>query len=374
MTRVLLLHSGYIPHYRVPIYGRLSEYLKGYGFELTVASDRIQADNRDPVEFQDEEMALSVYSIARLIWKRRIDVIILFVDMRHLYLYPTYLIAKGILRRRMIYWGQGLNLGNPKAVRNLVYRAEHAICDAIILYAEPLKKYITKRFHKKVFIANNTLCIHYPRSPIKDRERVLAEYGIRTKKNIICVGRIQKRKRLERLYAAHARMNRPDVGLILVGPDPDGLLNEMDGDNVYRLGSVYGDKKFELLFAADLYCLPGAVGLSIVDAFHCGLPFVTEEGDESAEMMYLKNGENGFIVPRGDVTEMADKLMLLLDDDALRRQFSESAKREIAEYGKIDRLCAGFRDALLYCLGWKRGRHEKVHARREALLARPPQA
>ena len=120
---------------------------------------------------------------------------------------------------------------------------------------------------------------------------------------------------------------------------------------MYRLGSVYGDKKFDLLFAADLYCLPGAVGLSIVDAFHCGLPFVTEEGDESAEMMYLKNGENGFIVPRGDVTEMANKLMLLLDDDALRKQFSESAKRQIAQNGKVDRLCAGFRDALLYCTG-----------------------
>ena len=94
---------------------------------------RIQADNPDPVEFHYEEMALSVCSIARLIWKRRIDVIILFVDMRHRYLFPTYLIAKGILRRRIIYCSSAFNLGNPKAVRNLAYRAEHALSDAIIL-------------------------------------------------------------------------------------------------------------------------------------------------------------------------------------------------------------------------------------------------
>jgi glycosyltransferase involved in cell wall biosynthesis len=117
------------------------------------------------------------------------------------------------------------------------------------------------------------------------------------------------------------------------------------------VGPLYGDRKFDLLSAADVFCLPGAVGLSIVDAFYCGLPIVTEEGDESAEMMYLRNGENGFVVPRGDVAEMARKLLLLLDHSSLRQRFSEQAKREIAENGHIDKLCAGFRDALRHATG-----------------------
>lgn len=45
---------------------------------------------------------------------------------------------------------------------------------------------------------------------------------------------------------------------------------------------------------------------------------------------------------------MAAKLVKLLDDDVLRRRFSEEAKREIAENGHIDRMCAGFRGALSY--------------------------
>jgi glycosyltransferase involved in cell wall biosynthesis len=106
-----------------------------------------------------------------------------------------------------------------------------------------------------------------------------------------------------------------------------------------------------LLSAADVCCLPGAVGLSIVDAFHCGLPFVTEDGDESPEIMYLRQGANGFVVPRGNIPEMAQKLLLLLDNDALRRRFSEDARREILENGHIDKLCAGFRDALCYATG-----------------------
>ncbi len=162
------------------------------------------------------------------------------------------------------------------------------------------------------------------------------------------MGRMQKRKRLDVLGKALALMNRPDIGLILVGPDTEGILDEIEGSNIYKLGPIYGHKKFDLLSASDIYCLPGAVGLSIIDAFHCGLPFVTEEGDESAEIMYLRNGINGFVVQRGDIEELAQKLLLLIDNDALRKRFSEAAKKEIQENASIEKLCAGFRDALYY--------------------------
>jgi glycosyltransferase involved in cell wall biosynthesis len=78
---------------------------------------------------------------------------------------------------------------------------------------------------------------------------------------------------------------------------------------------------------------------------------VTEDGDESAEIMYLKDGVNGFIVPRGDIPEMAKKLLLLLDNNELRERFSDAAKQEIKKNGSIDVFCAGFRDALLYATG-----------------------
>ena len=232
--------------------------------------------------------------------------------------------------------------------RDAAYATEHALCDAIILYAEHLKKYIARRFHYKVFIANNTLALTYPGLPPDKKDEVLRSYDIRTPKNIVCMGRFQKRKRIDQLAAALRLMNRPDVGLILVGPDTERVLDEIEGTNIYKLGPIYGDRRFDLLSAADVYCLPGAVGLSIVDAFHCGLPFVTEDGDESAEIAYLKHGENGFIVPRGDVRELARSLQLLLDDDELRARFSEAARKEVAVNATIERLCEGFVKALRY--------------------------
>jgi len=353
MIRVLLIHAGIIPHYRVPIYGYLTKYLKRYGFDLIVVSDGIQPDSPDGIEFQHEIMNLSVLNIARIICRQRIAVIIDYIALRHRYLFPMYLIAKGMLRRKMVYWGQGRDLLDVKAkLKNLAYASEQALCDAIILYAEHLKKYVPKRFHKKTFIANNTLYLSYNGFPRGvTRENILTEYGIKTKKNIICVGRMQKRKRLDHLAEALIHMNRPDVGLILVGPDPDRVLKKIGGDNIFKLGPLYGDKKFDLLSSTDVYCLPGAVGLSIVDAFYCGLPFVTEEGDESAEIMYLKDGMNGFIVPRADIPMLSQKLVLLLDDEELRKRFSGAAKQEIKENGNMDVFCSGFREALFYATG-----------------------
>ena len=57
--------------------------------------------------------------------------------------------------------------------------------------------------------------------------------------------------------------------------------------------------------------------------------------------MYLKDCVNGFIVTRGDTIDMTQKLQLLLDNDLLRRQFSDAAKKEIAENANIEKLCSG---------------------------------
>jgi glycosyltransferase involved in cell wall biosynthesis len=362
MLRVLLVHAGLIPHYRVPIYCYLGHYLKQYGMDLLVTSDGIQPGSPDPVEFPYVPMRLSALSIARLVRRAKIDVIIDYMELKHRYLFPTYLVVKGVMGRKMVYWGQGGDLLDPEdKLKKIAYAVEQSMCGAIILYAEHLKKYVPRRFHEKTFVAGNTLFLSYLGLPAgTTRESVLSNYGIKTKKNIICVGRMQKRKRIDHLVEALACMNRSDIGLILVGPDPDGVLDGIRGKNIHILGPLYENKKFELLSSADVYCLPGAVGLSIVDAFHCGLPFVTEEGDESAEIMYLKDGVNGFVVPREDIAALSRTLQLLLDDDELRRKFSEAARREIQENGSMDKFCSGFRDALSFATRRMGGRHARV--------------
>lgn len=349
MTRVLLLHGGQIPHYRVPVYNYLSRYLRERAFDLTLMSEAVQPGNPTAIEFPYVEVPISAGRVGRLMQRGQYDVLIVFVNMRHWYLFPVYAVAKGILRKRMIWWGQGRDLLDPNSrLKNTAYALEHLLCDAILLYAEHLRKYVARRFQHKVFVANNTLAIDYPGLPVGDREPVLRRHGIHTRKNIICVGRFEKRKRLDHLIAALRLMDRRDVGLILIGPDSDGLLKGIEDANIHWLGEIYGNERFDLLSSADVYCLPGAVGLSIVDAFHCGLPFVTEEGDESAEIAYLKPGENGLVVPRGDVPALAAALKRLLDDDGLRARYSSAARQQALGSASVERMGEGFVRALRF--------------------------
>jgi glycosyltransferase involved in cell wall biosynthesis len=197
-------------------------------------------------------------------------------------------------------------------------------------------------------VANNTLYFGTIDRGAIDRRAILARHGIATEKNIIMVGRLQKRKRIDDLVSAFKILSRRDVGLILVGPDEEGIAakaKEQIG-NVYPLGPLYGGDVIELLEASDLYCMPGAMGLSIVDAFHSGLPVITENVDHGPEIMYLRDGINGFMVDRGDVRALAQRIGLLLDDEKLYGRFSAAAKKEIEINGRIDNMGKGFLDAL----------------------------
>jgi len=349
VTRVLLINQETIPHYRIPVYNDLSAYLAKDNYALTVVSAGTQPGAPHRIRFDHRVIRLSLPGLARLLLQMNPDVVIYWVRLRHLYLFPILLLIKA-LGKKAIYWGHGSDLYGNTALRLKHYAnsIEYRISDALILYGEHLRKNVHPRYHGKIFIANNTLSFTAHHGAFEDKNTCLAKYGISTSKNIICTGRMQTRKRLEDLLAAFELLDRSDTGLIFVGPDTDGILRNVHGDKIYKLGPIYGDEALDLLAAADVFCLPGAVGLSIVDAFYCGLPLVTEEGDESPELMYLKNGLNGFVVPRGDVAALSAKLSLLLEDDGLRKDFSLAARHEIMTTGHIDKMCRGFRDALRF--------------------------
>lgn len=349
MTKVLLINQEKIPHYRVTSYNYLAEYLARQGFDLTVVSEGTQEGNTHKVEFKHKEISLTFTKLANVILELDPEVIIYWVRLRHLYLFPMLLFIK-LLGKKAIYWGHGTDLYGDESLwlKKYANNIEYRISDALILYGEHLKKYVKRRHHHKTFIANNTLYFNEYQPEQHDKKSCLSKYGIKTSKNIIYIGRMQRRKRLEDLFRAFKLIDSHDVGLILVGPDMDGILSEIQGDNIYKLGSIYGDDRLDLLAASDVFCMPGPVGLSIVDSFYCGLPIVTEAGEESPESMYLKDGINGFIVPKGDVEQLAAKLRMLLEDDKLRERFAQAAKTEISTNGHIDRMCEGFSNALRF--------------------------
>ncbi len=348
MKRVLLLHQNFIQHYRVAVYNYLAQYFLSTGYRLTVVSTDVEKHCPHNVEFDFHAMPLSSKSLFRFLKDNKPDAVIFFVNPRNLYLFPSIIFCK-LLNIRILYWGHGRNLSDLNSKhKNMLYWLEHTLSDSIILYAEHLKQYISLRNRKKVFIANNTLNLSNVVRPETPKEEVLARYGVSTKRNILFVGRLQKRKKLNDLLEAHTMINRDDVGLVIIGPVEDADVNVDGYENVYKLGPIYGESLFEIMGAVDIYCMPGWVGLSIVDAFFMGLPLITQEGAHPPEISYLKDGKNGYILPSGDIELMAKTLKKVLLDDELRQHLSEGALFEYNENASIEKMSEGFRNALDY--------------------------
>lgn len=349
MKDIILIHQKKIQHYRVSVYNYLYNYLLKKGYNLRLLSGGVQDDNPYEINFPFTIVNLDFLNLAKIINKQKPDALIFFVDAKNLYLIPLIFYSK-ILRIKTIYWGHGINLQKKSNKVNIVYRFEHKLFDAIVLYANHLKKYINAKHLYKTFVANNTLNMTTNLTSLKNKKKVLSKYNIRTQKNIIFVGRIQKRKRINDLVLAFKLLCGNDTGLILVGEADNGILNEAEvgNENIYIIGPKYGNELLELLKASYIYCIPGAIGLGIVHAFHFGLPVVTEKVDHGPEIMYFKDGINGFMVEKGNLSALAEKMRMLLDNDKLREQFSKAAKQEIETKGHINNLCKGFLDSLDY--------------------------
>jgi glycosyltransferase involved in cell wall biosynthesis len=98
-----------------------------------------------------------------------------------------------------------------------------------------------------------------------------------------------------------------------------GLARQLSlGKYVEFLGYVPNDSLPDLLNAADVYVSPSlsdGSSASLMEALGCGLPVVVT--NISANQEWIKDGENGFLVPPCDSEALARSIIQLLRDAEL---------------------------------------------------------
>jgi glycosyltransferase involved in cell wall biosynthesis len=70
-------------------------------------------------------------------------------------------------------------------------------------------------------------------------------------------------------------------------------------------------------------------GFTIAEAMACGKPVVATRVGGIPEL--VQDGETGFLVPRGDVAQIASRILNLLADRDLRTRLGEAGRRVASE-------------------------------------------
>jgi glycosyltransferase involved in cell wall biosynthesis len=347
--RRILLISNTVMHYRVAVYNYFHRRFNDEGWEWRVLTDEIQPENRISPHFALEEVPFGFFEYRRRILQINPDVVILFLHLKDRILWPLahWLKATG---RPFACWTKARNLDDPNnRLKNLFFDYVHELSGALILYSADLIRYLPERQKSKTFIANNT--INHEEFPEinEGRAELKKSLGIPFNKVVLFVGRMGVdggRKRVDHLIEIFRDVGGRNAGLVIVGPGMKPAWQaRMDPSTTIYLGEIHDpeNKQIARIFKmADLAAIPGHVGLGLNQALFYGLPVVTMDGNQPPEIAYLHQGRNGFIVPKGDVQQLREKIFHLLDDDIVRERFSTAAREDFQKEASIEQMFQGF--------------------------------
>ena len=168
----------------------------------------------------------------------------------------------------------------------------------------------------------------------------LNEKSYLVQKRVISIGRYDFDKGNDLLLQVWAIVERqmPEWQLDIYG---DGcrdsyqkLVGQLGVDSSHcHLFGPTSDVKHEYLNSS-VFVLPSrfeGFGLVLIEAMACGVPIVSFDC-ENGPRSIITDGVDGFLISPFDVDAFAEKVILLMKDENLRREMGENAQRSAAKY------------------------------------------
>ena len=259
---------------------------------------------------------------------------------------PRYLSTPAAVRwmhkrnKSVIGWGLGAPSLNRIGMRVWPYFVDQF--DAMISYSQRgADEYAALGFpREKIFVAYNSVAMP-PSSPPPARTQTFDNPP-----NILFVGRLQARKRVDSLLRACAEIQ--NVKLVIVGDGPERTALESLAREIYPRAEFVGAKHEGELKAyfeeADLFVLPGTGGLAIQEAMSYGLPVVVAQGDGTQDDLVHKG--NGWQIPPDDFDALVHIMKDALSDKARLRRMGEESYRIVKEEINIEKMVDAFTAAV----------------------------
>ena len=159
----------------------------------------------------------------------------------------------------------------------------------------------------------------------------------------LCSGKyIAKKNPLDAIRAFHRAKKKaahPSY-LVMVGDGPlrrqmETLIEQLGLHDVKLTGFVNQSLIPKYYAAADIFLMPSGMGetwgLSTNEAMNFQLPVVQYALTGSADDL-VEEGQNGFVVPNGDIGRLAQKLVVLINDEDFRIKAGQHSKTIVQRY------------------------------------------
>ncbi len=166
-------------------------------------------------------------------------------------------------------------------------------------------------------------------------------------KRIVTVGRLSlTQKRQDVLLNAFQifHENHPDYQLVIYGDggDREKIQTMIDQAGLSECVTLAGrtDRVEEEIFHAAAFVLSSdfeGIPNALIEAMSIGVPSVSTDCSPGGAALLIKDGENGFLVPRGDANALADRLSVLVCDRETAARFSKNSPAITEEFSE-DRI------------------------------------
>lgn len=207
--------------------------------------------------------------------------------------------------------------------------------DALTAVSKPASQYASNLTNNSIQIISNGI----------DLKKYHNSRNVpRSKKTILHIGRLEKRKGVNYLIDAFAHLNDPESRLMIVGNGPDrqkleDQVNNLGLKNVEFLGFVPEEKKIQLLQEASVFSSAATYGESfgivLLEAMACGTPVVA--ANNPGYVSVLRGRGMLALVDPLDTEQYARRLALMLYDEELRKLWQKWAYKYVKrfDYEKI---------------------------------------
>ena len=171
---------------------------------------------------------------------------------------------------------------------------------------------------------------------------IAEKYSDCSAKRVIAVGRLDYQKSFDRLILVWEKVHQqmPDWTLDIFGQGEwqemlQGMIDERGLRDCIRLmgptkniGKEYSESSM-LVMSSHYEGFP----MVMIEAMACGLPAVSFDF-KCGPKDIIKVGENGLVVPDGDIDGLAEAMISLMNDNELRKRMGEEAKKVVETFSE----------------------------------------